>query len=142
MRQDRMARARAVTGWAALGGGMAVLAFWVVYFTSSADLGDGNPTVGHFEAAFLIADGVFALILLAAGVELLRRRPFGTFLLVAGAAMSIYLGLLDVTFYSRQGLYSPLTASAAFELLVNGLCLAGGLFGLRWAWHLWPGRTA
>ena len=135
-------RARNVAAVATLIGGACVLAFWIMYFSSNAALGHGDPAVHAFEAAFLVADAVFAVVLLAAGVALLRRRPAGTFLLVAAAAMSLYLALLDLTFYSRQGLYSVFDGSALMELAVNGLCLGGGLLGLRWGWAFWSRRIA
>ncbi|HEX9692558.1 MAG TPA: hypothetical protein VGA22_10710 [Gemmatimonadales bacterium] len=140
MRYTEGSRTRQLAGAATLIGGACVAAFWVFYFTSSAALGHGDPAVTAFEGAFLVADGVFAGLLIAAGVGLLRRRPAGAFLLAAAAGMSLYLALLDVTFYARQGLYAPPSASVLIELVVNALCLGGGLLGLRWAWRLWPGR--
>jgi hypothetical protein len=55
--------------------------------------------------------------------------------------MSLYLALLDLTFYSRQGLYTA-DAGSVLELIVNGLCLGGGLLGLRCGWTLWTARAA
>jgi len=134
-------RVRTVAAVATLVGGACVAAFWAMYFTSTAALGHGDPAVHAFEGAFLVADGLFAAILVTAGVALLRRRPSGTFLLVAAAAMSLYLALLDLTFYARQGLYAPLTAGALTELTVNALCLGGGVLGLRCGWLLWARRS-
>jgi cytochrome c oxidase assembly factor CtaG len=134
-------RVRTVAAVATLIGGTCIAAFWAMYFTSSAALGHGDPAVHAFEEAFLVADGVFAAVLVTAGVALLRRRPSGTFLLVAAAAMSLYLALLDLTFYTRQGLYAPLSASALTELAVNALCLGGGVLGLRCGWLLWARRS-
>ena len=142
MRSPTLDRARTVAAVATLVGGACVVAFWIVYFLSSAALGRGDPAVHAFEEAFLVADAVFAVILVAAGVALLLRRPVGTFLLVAAAAMSLYLALLDLTFYSRQGLYASWDGSTLLELAVNGLCLGGGLMGLRWGWLFWSRRTA
>lgn len=127
---------------ATLLGGVCVTAFWILYFTSSVTVGHEDPTVVAFERAFLVADAVFAVLLIGAGIELLRHRPAGALLLAAAAGMSLYLALLDVTFYARRGLYSTASTTAAVELVVNALCLGGGLLGLRWAWRLWPGRDA
>jgi len=113
-----------------------------MYFSSGAALGHGSPAVHAFEGAFLVADLVFASVLVCAGVALLRRRPVGTFLLVAAAAMSLYLALLDLTFYARQGLYASFDGSALMELVVNALCLGGGLMGLRWGWLFWSRSPA
>lgn len=133
-------RTWSIAAVAALLGGVCVAAFWITYFGSSATLGHGDPTVAAFERAFLVADAVFAGLLIGAGIGLLRRRPAGAFLLAAAAGMSLYLALLDVTFYARQGLYGSVSTGAVLELAVNALCLGGGLLGLRWAWRLWAGR--
>jgi hypothetical protein len=134
-------RVRSIAAAATLTGGACVLAFWIMYFASSAALGHGDPTVHAFEGAFLVADAVFAVLLVASGIALLRRRPVGPFLLVAAAAMSLYLALLDLTFYSRQGLYAA-DPGSMLELVVNALCLGGGVLGLRCGWTLWTARTA
>ncbi len=134
-------RTRQITaGWIALVAGSLVVAFWVLYFQGSIALGADDPVVTQFELAFPLPDAFLALALFAAGYRLLRNRPGGPFLLVVAASMSIYLGLLDVAFYARRGLYSELDPTALTEAGVNLLCLAGGALGLRMGWLLWMRR--
>jgi hypothetical protein len=80
---------------------------------------------------------VFAAALIATGVLLVKRHASAPFFLVIAASMSLYLGMLDVTFYTRHGLYTPLTADAASEIVINVLCIVGGLVGLNAGWRLW-----
>ena len=131
---------RTVLAWTTLGAGALVLLFWALYLSDAAALGQEDPLRATFEGAFPLADVVFAGALLATGVLFLRRHEGAPFLLVVSAAMSVYLGVLDVTFYARHGLYAPLTADAATELAINALCIGGGIFGLRAGWHLWSAR--
>jgi hypothetical protein len=131
--------ARAI-GWVTLVGGTLVVLFWVLYFTTDVALGTADPRVSAFESAFLLADAAFGAALFAAGYCLLKRKAPGPFLLVVAASISIYLGLLDLTFYGRHGLYGSLDGSAAFELGVNAACVLGGLVGLNWGWKLWRVR--
>lgn len=131
---------RTVLAWTTLGAGTLVLLFWALYLSDAAALGQEDPLRATFEGAFPLADVVFAGALLATGVLFLRRHEGAPFLLVVSAAMSVYLGVLDVTFYARHGLYAPLTADAATELAINALCIGGGIFGLRAGWHLWSAR--
>jgi hypothetical protein len=128
---------RLVLAGATLAAGLLVLAFWALYLTEAATLGQADPLRANFEAAFPFADVVFAGVLLATGVLLLKRHAGAPFFLVIAASMSVYLGILDVTFYARHGLYSPLTADAATELVINLLCIGGGLAGLKAGWRLW-----
>jgi hypothetical protein len=118
-------------------GGVFVVAFWVMYFAANDALGLVDPSVARFEESFLVADTVFALVLFATSLSLRRQRPFGPYLLAVAAAMSLYLGLLDATFYGRNGLLFPLTVAAGVELGIIGICIGGGLYGLRAAWSLW-----
>lgn len=128
-------------GCVVLGGGLALIAFWALFF---AGLVDGGPEAGvlhEFEMAFPVADAVFAGILFTAAVALFRGRPAGTFFLVASGAMSLYLGILDLTFYGGQGFYYPVSASGLFELAVNAACVAGGAYALHRGWWLWREAT-
>jgi len=106
---------------------------------------EGKPTnnpeswraLDAYEAAFPLADAGFGATLLLAGYGLLRGHAAGPFLLVGAAAISIYLGLLDLTFYAGHGLYAPVNPSVLLELGVNAACIGGGLLGLRAGWRFW-----
>ncbi len=124
---------------ATLAAGALVVLFWVVYFADAAALGLQENAVASFEAAFPLADLVFAATLFATGILLLRRRPEAAFFLAVAAAQSLYLGVLDFTFYAGRGTYAALTADGAVELAINVLCIGGGVVGLRAAWRLWTG---
>ncbi|MGA2381834.1 MAG: hypothetical protein ABSG61_00200 [Gemmatimonadales bacterium] len=127
---------RTVLAWTTLVAGALVLLFWAVYFSDAATLGQQDPLKASFEAAFPLADLVFAGMLIATGVLFLLRRESAVFFLIAAASMSLYLGILDVTFYATHGLYAPLTSDAITEIAINVLCVGGGLFGLKAAWQL------
>ena len=127
---------QAVLAWTTLAAGALVLLFWAAYFSDAAGLGQQDALKANFEAAFPLADLVFAGVLIATGVLFLMRRESATFFLVAAASMSLYLGLLDVTFYARHGLYAPLTPDAITEIAINALCIGGGVFGLKAAWRM------
>jgi hypothetical protein len=130
-------RRRHAVGWVALAGGGLVVLFWLAYFASGAALGHGDPRVAAYEAAFPMADAGFAAALMLAGYCLLRGYAAGPFLLVGAAAISIYLGLLDLTFYAGHGLYARVSPAVLLELGVNAACVGGGLLGLQAGWRFW-----
>jgi hypothetical protein len=140
MAQDADRQIRRILGWVTLGAGLLMTTFWLLYFSAAADLGQHHPLFHEFELAFPLADGVLAVMLFTASRCLLAGRPSGPFWLVAAASMSLYLGILDLTFYGRQGLYVPLTGSALIALAGNAICIGGGALGLGLGWRLW--RTA
>ena len=131
---------RRVMGWAALAGGVLMLLFWLLYFTEGLSFGQDDRLLSAFESAFPVVDAVLAIILATAGVCLLRGKPAGTFCLVVAAAMSLYLGILDMTFYARQGFLYPLGDEGSMALALSSLCIGGGVVGLRFGWKLWRGQ--
>jgi hypothetical protein len=141
MRGARNREPRAL-GWVLLGGGALMILFWSLYVSGAVDLGQHDPVVASFESAFVLADTVLGVLLLLAGWKLLRRRPSGPFLMIVAAAMSLYLGLLDLAFYAGIGLYGSLTGAAVFELSLNVICIAGGTWCLRAGWRAWRSRGA
>jgi hypothetical protein len=65
------------------GGGVLIVLFWTLYFSSVLVSGaDKDTPLAAYETAFPVADGVVSLVLIAAGVSMLQKRPLGTFSLV------------------------------------------------------------
>lgn len=129
--------ARRLMGWAALAGGALMLVFWLLYFTDGLSFGQDDRLLSAFESAFPIVDAVLAIVLGTAGVCLLRGKPAGAFCLVVAGAMSLYLGILDMTFYARQGFLYPLGDEGSIALALSSLCIGGGVVGLRFGWKFW-----
>ena len=129
-------RVRNTLGIVMLGGGALMLTYWTLYLTGIADLGQSDPIVASFESAFLLADTLLGLLLLAAGWSLLAARRSGPYLMTVAAAMSVYLGLLDLVFYARLGMFSALSAANLFELSLVSTCVLGGSICLAYGWKL------
>lgn len=134
--------ARFVSGLVFTGGALLLL-FWVLYLCGVITPGEEDQTMASaFESAFPLADSLLGLSLMITGIGLIKRRSFGTFFLVTAGAMTLYLGILDVTFYVQQGLYFPLTFSNLFLLCVNVFCILGGGIGLWFGWKFWRTNDA
>ena len=127
---------RFLAATATTGGGL-VLLFWIFYFAGVIHLGDARSPLAQFESAFPLADVLLAFALLAGGLGLFQRKRYGLFFLIGGAFMTLYLGILDLTFYARQGFFLPLTPDGAVALLVIFLCISGGTLGLFIGWKVW-----
>lgn len=133
---------RRTLGAVMLGGGALMGLYWALYLGGIVDLGQADPVVAAFESAFLLADTLLAGLLLSAGWALLSDRASGPFLMTVAAAMSLYLGLLDLVFYARRGLFESPGGADLFELLLIGTCVLGGLICLRVGWSLSVGRDS
>jgi len=127
---------RNALGMVMLGGGALMLVYWTLYLTGIVDLGQSDPVVASFESAFLLADTLLGVLLLAAGWSLLAGRRSGPYLMTVAAAMSVYLGLLDLAFYARLGMLSSLSAASLFELSLVSTCVVGGSICLAYGWKL------
>ena len=136
MRSPRTRDRHTTLGWIMLAGGALMILFWSLYVTGAMDLGQGDPMIAAFEAAFILADSALGFFLCAAGWMLLRGDPRGPYLMVIAAAMSLYLGLLDLAFDARVGLYGSITGAAVFEMTLNATCIVGGAVCLRLGWKL------
>jgi hypothetical protein len=122
----------------ALAGAAFLMLFWTLFFTGAFfPGGNEDPVVSGFESAFPVADAVLALSLLGAGIGILRKKPIGTFSLIIAGSISLYLGILDVSFYCHTGVYFNLNISSLFCLFLNSVCIIGGLFALTLSWQLW-----
>jgi len=118
-------------------GGSLVVSFWALYFAANDVLSLVEPAIAPFEESFLVADIMFAGVLFAASFSLRRRKLVAPFLLALAGSMSIYLGVLDATFYARNGLFFPISLPGIVEFGINVVCILGGLLGLRFSWRMW-----
>ncbi|MEW5900609.1 MAG: hypothetical protein AB1715_04005 [Acidobacteriota bacterium] len=117
-----------------------IVFFWIGFFALGfSDLSDSELKDIYlaFEGSFPAADGLLALFLVCGGIGLLRKASSGWFFTLMAGAMLIFLGLLDVSFNSRQGIYWLGPGEAVLNIGINAICLAGGGF-LTWsAWKNW-----
>ena len=99
--------------------GIGLLIFWGLFFTIG--LAPENPPKGFFEYehSFLVPDLILALGLLYSAFLNKKDHAFGRDLtLVCGGAI-IFLGVLDISFNSQNGMYALSTADLIGNLLIN-----------------------
>ena len=114
-----------------------IIAFWVVFFsTDMVNIEDSRLKEIYvaFESAFPVADFYLVMMLIIGGLGLLRKKIYGTvFSIMAGAAL-IFLGLLDASFNTQQGIYSLGAGEAAMNIFINTLCIGFGIYLVRAVW--------
>jgi hypothetical protein len=137
MKTDTLPGRHRILGIVALVGSALLFLFWVLYLAGVLAPENVDGPVAEFEAAFPFADGFLAVVLLAAGIGLLRGRRYGLFALAGGATATLYLGILDFTFYSSHGAFDLLDGTALVELAINSICVLGGVGGILAAWRCW-----
>ena len=116
-----------------------IILFWVIFF---ADLDAQRESTFAlqseawfaWELSFPLADAWVALTALLGAIGLWRMRPTGLlFGLVSGGAM-VFLGLIDLLFFLQNGLYLPMNAEVAIELLIHLWVTGLGLFAIAIIW--------
>ena len=127
-------------GCVCLAGAALLVLFWCLYVTGPLAPPADAVLVRSFEAAFPIPDAILAAALVAAGIRLLRGDRRGVRPLTAAGAMSLYLGLLDASFYAGLGLNDPRTAEGLPTFTINLVCVVGGMWALWAARRMWGDR--
>jgi hypothetical protein len=91
-----------------------------------------------FESAFPVADISLSIVLIIGGIGLLKKVPFGFLFSLLGGGSLIFLGLLDVSFNTQNGIYLLGIGEAVMNIFINLLCLGGGIFIIV---TIWKNRT-
>jgi hypothetical protein len=114
-----------------------IISFWIAFF--SADLVNiDDPHLEEiyvaFESAFPVADISLSIVLVIGGIGLLKKRPFGFLFSLLGGASLMFLGLLDISFNTKNGIYLLGIGEAILNIFINLLCLGGGFFLIVTVW--------
>jgi len=118
---------------------MGTLLFWVAFFADlegqrAGTLASRNDAWFAWELSFPLADLWMAATAIVGAVGLWRMRPRGVlFGLVSGGAM-VFLGLMDVLFFLKNGLYLPMTGEIAVELFIHVWTVVFGLWAIATIW--------
>lgn len=118
-----------------------IVSFWIAFF--SADLVSiDDPHLEEiymaFESAFPVADISLAIVLIIGGIGLLKKMSFGFLFSLLGGGSLVFLGLLDVSFNTQNGIYLLGIGEAILNIFINLLCLGGGIFLIV---TIWKNRT-
>lgn len=116
---------------------LGILCFWISFFTTDlVDFDDPHLKEIYlaFESAFPVPDIYLSILLIIGGIGLLRKMVYGYLFSLLGGASLIFLGLLDVSFNAKHGIYLLGIGEAIMNGLINLLCLGGGIFLVVIVW--------
>ncbi|MBN1691527.1 MAG: hypothetical protein JW901_10945 [Dehalococcoidia bacterium] len=108
--------------------GAGIILFWIAFFT--VGMAPENPPPGYFayELSFPLPDGLMSVLLIAAGILLMKDRQPARILSLIGAGALIFLGLLDCSFNLQNGIYMASVLDLVINALINAWCVGFGLF--------------
>lgn len=104
-----------------------LILFWIAFFT--VGLAPENPPACYFayEHAFPLPDCLLAVLLLSAGVLLMKDKPIGYRLSLVSAGALMFLGLLDFSFNIQNGVYLTSPVDLVLNAVINAWCFGFGL---------------
>ncbi len=111
-----------------------IVAFWVLWWSDRSLIASRTSRSYYgFEEGFQLADAWLLLTVLAAAVELTRRRSDALLWLIAAGGAGLYLLAMDLYYDLGHGVYGS-GSGGAIELVIDILLAAGSIVVLRWSW--------
>ena len=104
-----------------------LILFWLAFFTVGLAPDKAPPCYFAYEHSFPLPDGVLAILLLVAGILLMRSRPAGRLLSLVAAGALVFLGLLDFSFNLQNGIYMTSTVDLVLNAFINVWCVGFGV---------------
>jgi len=106
--------------------GVGLFLFWIAFFTVGLAPDNAHPCYFAYEHSFPLPDGVLAILLLIAGILLMKSKPAGRMLSLVAAGALVFLGLLDFSFNIQNGIYMTSTVDLVLNAVINVWCVGFG----------------
>lgn len=107
--------------------GVGLVLFWAAFFTVGLAPENAPTCYFAYEHSFPLPDGLLAVLLLAAGILLMRNSPWGVKLSLAAGGALVFLGVLDFSFNIQNGVYLTSTIDLVLNAFINIWCVGFGL---------------
>jgi hypothetical protein len=111
------------------------LLYWVLFFTTGVVQASEDPVYLGFEGAFPAADAWLGIAAIVCAENLRRRRGAAVLYGIAAGSAFIYLGLMDVLYDLKHGVYAQLSPEMATEMAIVTCCLVFGPLLMRYVWR-------
>jgi len=116
-----------VIGWLEIISGLGTLAFWLLFFTVGLAPKEPPPCYFAYEFSFPVADVIMSVVLITAGILLMKGYVRGITYSLAGAGAFVFLGILDISFNLRNGIYSSGYLDLLLNAFINIWCVVFGI---------------
>mgnify|MGYP001117857632 CR=1 FL=1 len=129
--QDKLKRTFVITAIIEIVIAIGILSFWIAFFsTDMVSIEDPKlkETYLAFESAFPLPDGWLVISLIIGGTGLLKKKNYGYYFSLISGSSLIFLGLVDISFNVRQGIYVLGAGEAILNISINLMCLISGIF--------------
>jgi hypothetical protein len=107
--------------------GVGLILFWVAFFTVGLAPENAPPCYFAYERSFPLPDVLLAILLLVAGILLMKSKPPGRALSLIAAGALVFLGMLDFSFNLQNGIYLTSILDLVLNAFINIWCAGFGL---------------
>jgi hypothetical protein len=117
-----------------------IVLFWIVFFADldaqrASTFASRSEVWFAWELSFPLADAWVALAATAGAIGLWRDRPAGLLFGLVSAGGLVFLGLIDLLFFLENGLYLPMNADTAPELIIHLWAIGFGASAIVTIWN-------
>jgi hypothetical protein len=111
---------------------LGVVVYWQLWLRSDHDIAWWPPEYEAHERAFVLPDHVCALLLtVSAGLTVSGREAGGQLALVA-AGMMLFLGLIDLAYFTRHRMFARERDGVGNALIVGWMLLFAAVLAIRY----------
>ena len=108
-----------------------LVVFWIYFWFVERKKPENSEVIIAFESSFPLADLLcLAPSLLIAAIGLITEQRFGVFFIIIAGGVSIFLGLLDLSFNLQQGQYKGKISDTILNFVNQGYCFIFGVLYL------------
>lgn len=111
----------------------AIAAFWLTWRREHHDEPWLPAGYVEHEEVFVAPDSVLALVLVASAVLLVLEVPLGRSLALVAAGMLAFLGIIDLAYFARHGMFARGRGGVLNAGIVAGVLLLAAILIVRFA---------
>lgn len=102
--------------------------FWTAIFAAGLGLDRPPACYSAYARAFPVADGLLAVLMLIAGIMMMKNHPLAHYLALTAAGVLTFHGLVDISFNLQNGVYASSALDLVLSALLNIWCVGFGVF--------------
>ena len=100
---------------------LGIVVFWIWWLRAEHDESTWPPGYRRHEQAFVLPDGMLAILLVASSLASLGNMALGSPLALVAAGMMLFLALFDLTYFTQQGMFAVARGGVGNAILVGWL---------------------
>ena len=100
---------------------LGIVVFWIWWLRAEHDESEWPPGYRRHEQAFVLPDGMLAILLVASSLGSLGNMALGSPLALVAAGMMLFLALFDLAYFAQQGMFAVGRGGVGNAILVGWL---------------------